>query len=107
MSRPLFVLSLVIPGFGYLLAKRLSAFAYVFATVVVTFGVYWILIDSVSSLSRTHAAWHVMAVLGLILHVTAAAHGAVPAHERAPAARAKGAPAKGKARQRGKGTKRG
>ena len=76
MSRSLFFSSILVPGFAYLWHRQLAAFAYVFVTVLVTYGVYAILLDSVSSLGRSHAAWHVLAVLGLAIHVTAAVHGA-------------------------------
>jgi predicted membrane channel-forming protein YqfA (hemolysin III family) len=76
VSRSLFFSSILVPGFAYLWRRQVAAFAWVFVTVLVTYGVYAILLDSVSSLARSHAAWHVLAVLGLAIHLTAAVHGA-------------------------------
>lgn len=76
MSGGLFFASILVPGFGYLRQGRPGAFAYVFATVVLTYGLYAILLGSVSTLTRSYSAWHIMAVLGAALHIATALHGA-------------------------------
>ena len=76
VSRSLFFASILIPGFGYVWHKQFVSFAFVFATVLVTYGVYGILLGSVSTIMRSHSAWHILAVVGVAVHGFAAVHSA-------------------------------
>lgn len=82
MSWPLFLLSVIVPGAGFVLRRDLVTFALVFVTVGLSYASYHALVSGFSSLSWVPTPYHYLPIIGGVLHLGAAVRSARPEARR-------------------------